>query len=532
MITDAELTEWKRRTDLDRPDDEALADPLWRLAHLYSIKDRNGQVVPFEPNREQAEVIISIHCRGWRRILIPKARQLGMSTVLAIICLDFALFAEGFQAALVDRKADEAEKKMREKVRLAWELLPADLRGKLELPAGYDTTTRIGFKSKGSDEAASCMEVGINYRGGTVQLLWVSEWGWIQANDANRSKEIAAGSLPAAEEGIVVVETTWEGGKSGDVWPLVKEATETPEPLKGPKSWRILFFSWFTNPGYAQTHGHIDSESGDYLKKLQQEHGIKLTTEQKLWYSEKRRTLGSKVLSEYPSTLEECWTAPVPGAIYAEYMHSLRAQSRILPYEWDRNFPVYTFWDLGAPAQMVVWYVQFIGREIHIIDCDGGLDLTTSQRIAHMNGKGYNFAEHLLPHDAAAKQKGGLTFTQELSAAGLVGRIRVVPITADPWRGIDRLRGLLSRCWFRLTKSTQRGVEALEAYRAKVDDSGNVTQLEPVHDWSSHYCDALRTMAEAEAQGMLKFAGGIGTTTADTRERDRPRRRQATFNMA
>ena len=167
-------------------------------------------------------------------------------------------------SALVDKRGDDAEKKMREKVFVAWDALdsvyPPGAISEMER-----TSTRIGVRQSGG-QAVSRYEVGVNFRGGTVQFLHVSEWGWIQANDPGRSKEILAGSLPAAEKGIVVVETTWEGGKAGDVWPLVEEALAASPDASGPDTWRLLFFAWWTCAEYATRHGRVDAESAAYLE--------------------------------------------------------------------------------------------------------------------------------------------------------------------------------------------------------------------------------------------------------------------------
>ena len=40
----------------------------------------------------------------------------------------------------------------------------------------------------------------------------------------------------------------------------------------------------------------------------------------------------------------------------------------------------------------------------------------------------------------------------------------------------------------------------------KPEGEGALTKLEPVHDWSSHTADALRTMAEAHLAGLFKFS--------------------------
>ena len=71
-----------------------LADPEWRLFSgcLYKImiKGDDGEdalVMPFKPNAAQRRFIR----RLWHRNLILKARQLGFTTLIAILWLDHAL---------------------------------------------------------------------------------------------------------------------------------------------------------------------------------------------------------------------------------------------------------------------------------------------------------------------------------------------------------------------------------------------------------------------------------------------------------
>ena len=76
---------------------------------------------------------------------------------------------------------------------------------------------------------------------------------------------------------------------------------------------------------------------------------------------------------EFPTTMDECFRSPVDGAIYAREIDALRVKGRITTFDWDRGEPVHTFWDLGAPDNTFVWYVQFVGREVHLIDCMAGM---------------------------------------------------------------------------------------------------------------------------------------------------------------
>ena len=80
-----------------------------------------------------------------------------------------------------------------------------------------DSTVSIDWGGTGVSEFFA----GTKSRGGSNDLLWVSEWGPIQFEDVNRSAEIRSGALPSARHGITVVETTWKGGKGGDLWELI-----------------------------------------------------------------------------------------------------------------------------------------------------------------------------------------------------------------------------------------------------------------------------------------------------------------------
>jgi hypothetical protein len=58
----------------------------------------------------------------------------------------------------------------------------------------------------------------------------------------------------------------------------------------------------------------------------------------------------------------------------------LRAEGAIRPAVVDASSLVHTAWDLGSPINTVTWYLQLVGAEIRVIDCDHDLDLTPVQR--------------------------------------------------------------------------------------------------------------------------------------------------------
>jgi hypothetical protein len=74
---------------------DKFRDPIWRISTLYSIRTRDGKVIPFRPKSQQAQVLEMIFSQGLKRIVILKARQLGFSTLLGIICTDQLCWTTG-----------------------------------------------------------------------------------------------------------------------------------------------------------------------------------------------------------------------------------------------------------------------------------------------------------------------------------------------------------------------------------------------------------------------------------------------------
>lgn len=197
------------------------------------------------------------------------------------------------------------------------------------------------------------------------------------------------------------------------------------------------------------------------------------------------------------------------GAIYADLLSALRNQGRFTGAPlWDRGSLVWTFWDLGGMEHTAIWYAQFIGGEIRIIDYDGGQRLGNAERIGRMLAKPYAYGGHLLPHDAEASKVGEISWLGELSKLGLQG-LRVIPRTHDPFHGINRMRELLPACWF-ASPACDAGIEALENYHLREHKDGYVKN-EIVHDWSSHAADAFRYIGEALLHGMVKVVGLAGS---------------------
>jgi hypothetical protein len=514
-----EIAEFERRATGPRD----LSDPIWRLCNLYSIL-ADGRDVQFRPHAEQRWMLICIYIRGWLRILNPKARQRGMSTLLALIALDRIVWTAGYHVALIDKTAEDAVKKHKEKVIYGWERLPESIRVRLN---AKPLTQLLTIKGSTKDSPESTFSAGINFRGGTVSMLWISEWGAIQDTDRTRSAEIKAGAMPAielAEEGLCVIETTWKGGLDGELGPYVQSALDTPEEQKGPKSWRIVFIPWWTAPEYSRDYGYIDAASAAYFLELEKR-GISLTEGQKRWYAEQRRTASSarKLKEEYPSFAEECWTNEPVGSIYGKWITEARGEGRISNFTPPRDYPVHTFWDIGHPLNTVAILAQMTPMQIRIVDVLMEVDMTMEQRAAWLKAQPWDYGNHYFPWDSDSDGASIGTKPIDTFRRALGPTCIVVRRCHSVWDGISVMRQNFNRCVFvcdslagKDDRSTpgarmKQFVEFLARFRADRETSTGVAKDVPVHDRYSHCSSALAQLGLTIASGSIQHANMVGS---------------------
>lgn len=484
--------------------EKRLSDPLWRMCsgEIYKIAPADGSgLQSFKPRPEQVEIISAI-LSGKRKILKPKARRLGMSTLLGIYAADCLLFRKGWQGSLIDQNAADASRKLDRIVRVAVENVPDWLKARVKVTKSNDSQIALNV----ADSGERGFYAGMNARGGSNDFLWISEWGVIQYEDPKRSGRIRSGALPSARHGVTVVETTWAGGPGGDVWELLE-----PSLTGVADDWLVLFSPWWVDPRNVSYTAAMDAAAIKYFERIAPRlaaDGITLNEQQRRWWAAERREQGVFMQRENPTFLDECWSAPVQGAIYADLIEQARTEGRIASFSVDGSTPVHTSWDIGSPRNTVVWYWQMVGREMRVIDCDRGFEGTTTQRVAMMRAKGYNLGNHYLPHDADAQESGGNTMAGDLRNAGLT-HVTVLPRTHSVWVGINKLLEMFPGLAFRVPACND-GLAALSAYRMRKEGQGALQKDEPVHDWASHPADSLRMMAEAVHAGYVKWNAAPG----------------------
>jgi len=470
-------------------------DPIFRLHNLYRITDKHGKEIPFRPTPPQAQLIDAIYRNGQKRHIILKARQMGFSTLIDLILFDAAYWNKGTNAAIVDQTQADASTKLENKIKFAFDRLPPELRDNPIRSNGSEIAWNFG----------STITAGKHVRGSTLQLLHISEWGPIAHEDPKRSEEIKTGALPAAENGIIIVETTFKGGKGGHLYEMIKAAQETPPQHRTAKDFHFHFFPWYLDTGYTLDGDPrmIPAEVNDYLDQKQRELGLTFTTGQRLWYYKTKAEQGIFMFREYPTTPEEAFIAPIEGAVYGDIISKIRANGQIRDTLRDTAYPVYSVWDIGWNDSTSVWLFQIIGGDVHWLWHMRDRQLTAAEAWARLVQTGIPIAASILPHDADNTAAAtGLSYRQALHNAGAISTI-VLPRPREIWTGINAARDILHRSYFHKTNCAT-GLEALEAYHTRDDSKGGSVSKEPVHDWSSHDADAFRYGAEAIKLGLVK----------------------------
>jgi phage terminase large subunit len=190
------------------------------------------------------------------------------------------------------------------------------------------------------------------------------------------------------------------------------------------------------------------------------------------------------------------FSAGLPGAYYAKLIDKLEAEGRIgfVPYNPAKQ--VHTAWDLGRNDATAIWFVQSNGSAWDVIDYYANTSVGIDKYVIELKDKGYNYGEHLLPHDAENEQLGIAlgSIEQTIKAMAPGWQTRVVPRTKSVANDINEVRQILPLCRFDKDKCA-KGLDALRAYRRVWDEKLKSYRDTPLHDWASDPADAFRTFA-------------------------------------
>lgn len=509
-----------------------LASRDWRLEHLYWIKDVDGHIVPFRPNEVQRAFLANEH----RRNAILKARQLGLSTLVGVLMADFVIWNDHKTAAIIDWRLPEGQKKLAT-VRMQWDLLdylPPDADRERRVIAGLmrEKKRRIGRVKKDGDVTpvtATANRLGFGngsvvytdntFRGGTLQFMHVSELAKMAKRFPDRAREVVNGGFEAVPtDGMIVVESTHEGGRCGVNYNLMRDAMRRVGRPLLPVDWRFHFFPWFEERRYQLVvpQGHVfRDETVEYFRRLREVHGVVVPEAAQLWWEWKAGQSDFNMKEEYPSVPDEAFDAIGDDAIYGAEFRRLRVDGRIgCRFVVHAYAFVYCCWDIGVADHMATVFFQMVGGEVRVI---GGIQAKRScvldmlVRVREFErGHGFKVGRHLLPHDGGHATVNDRKTAQDTLVENGCQDVRVVRRTASVWLSIGEVRAFLpstvwhERCGEVVDDGGEEGLpgllDCMESYR--VDGHGRV-----VHDDCSHFADAFRMFVEGACHGLVDGFG-------------------------
>jgi len=197
--------------------------------------------------------------------------------------------------------------------------------------------------------------------------------------------------------------------------------------------------------------------------------------------------------------------APIEGSYYGEIINQIQLDGQITGVPYDPNAIVFTAWDLGIDDETVIWFMQFCGRELHVIDFLQNTGKGLEFYVGQIKSKPYAYGCHILPHDIKQRELGTGVMRKDVLDAMLPNTF-VCPMHAVE-DGISATRARIRTMWFDKVRC-EPGLMAMRNYHK----SGTG---KPLHNWASHASDAMRVgcVAMNMIQPMIGGTNVVGMGT-------------------
>jgi len=286
--------------------------------------------------------------------------------------------------------------------------------------------------------------------------------------------------------------------------------------LQDPRGWDFIRPILRENGGWSLFNGTPRGKS-NHLHTLYQ-----MAINNPEWYVEKLDVLQTGVLTpedlqaERDAGMSEeliqqefmcSFEGGMEGAYYISHMNKMAKQHRIASIPHMEDLPVHTAWDVGVDTTAIIFFQLPPGGMVNIIDYHEGAGegIQTFTRFVRDKAQeeGYEYGEHIAGWDIVKRQYGQKTAQSTKQIAARLGvKFKAAPkLKVDD--GITSVQAMLSRVNIDAVKC-ERLINALYTYRRKQDRVTRDYLPMPVHDWSSHGCDALRYLATGRRNSRVE----------------------------
>lgn len=299
---------------------------LKKYPHIFQIKSKTGDVIPFSPNKIQTKILDKIENdlkeKGKSWIILPKGRQGGVTTLCQLLGLSYAMSEKAINCYTMAHDSVTARDIFDDKIKFAFDNLPPNLRATYDVKR--DNVRQIMFDNMQKAK----LTVGTGARGTTQNYLHISEAGKMSEKE-KVWKEMISGTLQASKQAkIIIIESTCDGGL-GEFYEMVQKA------LNGKNSFDVLFLSWTDTQEYQMELPKTDEWRESY-KELAKQHKLYpnpqkdfgLTDKQFYWYYKTAEELGAEVRVQYPLTLDEAFVTNAKTKFNLDQVRTAMTQVR------------------------------------------------------------------------------------------------------------------------------------------------------------------------------------------------------------
>lgn len=410
-------------------------------------------------------------------IHIEKSRQMFISWALMTWFLWEILFLEKEQLLAISAKEELVDdggknstpQSLLGKVRFLYSHLPSflsiDKDGKeaLSFKKLCVTNSFIGSMIKGE---SSNPNAG---RGGNYNRILIDEAAFVPNSEA-----VFTAARLACKKGIIICSTP--NGKGSIHWRIKYGAKDS--------GFQTLRFHW-----------------GDHPHRTEK------------WYNQRRRSMTDEQIAR---ELDISYEDSVVGRIFTEF----NFKKHVSPYRliYNPDLPLYTTWDFGIGDPTAILFIQTDPMDsVYIIDefQDSGKDTSyyTKEIVKVVKTWGYpdDDALQILKNAAHYGDPAGSHRGARLESwiGDIYQRLGIMIQTKPGVAKIDkinRVKMLLRNGNILISPHCTRLIEAVQNYRRETDRMGRVLSEKPVHNWASHFNDALQEFAVNRfSQNLQKF---------------------------
>ena len=298
--------------------------------HMRIVHFKTNDLTPFVLNSSQNKVLDVYMNHNW--LAVPKARQLGITTLTNALALHHAIFSNNAFVLCMAVKADNAAENL-SRIRTMFNNMPAWLKALLYEWNDKEYTnskTQWSFKSlvhhtKSTLEVASAASED-STRGKQVTFAHWTETAFSEV--ANEVFTAMSPSLKRRPDSRLIMESTGNGATG-----FYYEAC-----MGKRKGFEVIFLPWYEDAEYKK-EGTLTSTDRSLLVNIVGTEVDHLSDEQLIWYRDTSSEMGiSKCQQEYPNTIEQVFLSTNKSFFSTETILKIQPEKALYYLNYKDNF--------------------------------------------------------------------------------------------------------------------------------------------------------------------------------------------------